>query len=356
MADTPVAFAVLGSSPLALLLAGLLADTHGKSVWLVSETHSPFRLTRGFDLSVAPITRPETWLLLSKTVPEVRKLLGSFGAKAALERVDPLLVAETDEGREALMHMRHIALAHGLATDPVREDSSGRSFRARDALLVNRTLLAAPVGKWLERVGVRRLAADTATIELRRDGARITAGDTVLEVEQVIAADDGAILAHLDASDRERLWRLEATTTILTEPMRALPAPLTLVVDRGIVVLQRKGGAVQAVTGGDAEGLSRLATRLGGSGKARRAGQTSFAALVPRDSAPLIGAGKSLKAGVVSGFGPVAAFMAPAIARYFAGAATPEELAFFAAREVGRETERASASDYPGAISLGSAA
>lgn len=355
MADGPLDFAVLGSNPLALLLAGLLASVHGKSVVLISEAHSTFRLTRGFDLSVAPITRPETWAVLQRTVPEVRKLLAGFGAKAAIERIDPLLVAETAAGAEALMHLRHLLLAQGVPIERLTADGAGATYRIRDALFLRRSQLAAPAQKWLAQKGVRTIAADGAAVTFLEEGARIERGDESIAVARVIAADDNATLAHTDAQQRGALLRAETVTTILTEPMAALAAPMTLIVDRGIVLLQRKGGTVQALAGGGADAVARVGAKLSGRGRLRRAGQTGFTAIVPVDGAPLVGSPKGQKVALVSGFGPVAAFLAPAIARYFAGAATPEEQAFFAAREASSEGSRSGVADFEGSYALGSA-
>ena len=354
MADGPFDFAVLGSNPLALLLAGLLAGTHKKSVALVVETHSSFRLTRGFDLSVGAMTRPETWGLLKATVPEVRKLLATIGAKAAIERVDPLLVTETEAGAEALQHVRHILLANSVPIERLTFNGPWTTYRIQDAWLIHRSQFDAPAMKWLEKNNVHVLSADGVTVTLKKEGARIERGDTWFEVGQVIAADDNAILQHLDADERQTLLRAETATTVLTEPMKSLPAPMTLVVDRGIALRQRKGGMVQALAAGGADTVARMGSRLSSGGRVRRAGQTGFGAVVPVDGAPMVGAAKSLKASVVSGLGPAAAFLAPAIARYFAGAATTEEQPWFADREPNAE-KRATVSEYAGAIALGSA-
>lgn len=354
MADGPFDFAVLGSNSLALLLAGLLASAHKKSVALVTETHSSFRLTRGFDLSVGPMTRPETWALLKQTVPEVRKLLAGFGAKAAIDRIDPLLVSETEAGAEALQHLRYILLGNSVPIERLTSDGAAATYRIHDAYLIRRPLLAAPVAKWLAENKVHIVPADGARITLTRDSAQIEHRDTGFDVTQVIAADDNAVLAHLDPEERQKLLRADTATTVLTEPMKSLPAPMTLVVDRGLVLFQRKGGMVQALAAGGADAVARMASRLSATGRARRAGQTGFGAVVPVDGAPMVGAVKSLKASVVSGLGPSAAFLVPAVARYFAGAATLEEQSWFAAREPGAE-KRTTVSEYAGALALGSA-
>jgi hypothetical protein len=354
MADGPFDFAVLGSNPLALLLAGLLASTHKKSVALVVETHSSFRLTRGFDLSVGPMTRPETWGLLKSIVPEVRRLLATIGAKTAIDRVDPLLVSETEAGAEALQHIRHIVLANAVPIERLTYNGAWTTYRIQDAWLFRRSLFEAPAMKWLEKNKVQIVAADGVTVTLKKDGARIERGDTGFDVAQVIAADDNAILQHLDAEERQLLLRTDTATTVLTEPMKSLPAPLTLVVDRGISLLQRKGGMVQALAAGGADTVARMGSRLSAGGRVRRAGQTGFGTVVPVDGAPMVGLAKSLKASVVSGLGPSGAFLAPAIARHFASAATTEEQGWFAARAPDAE-KRITVSEYSGALALGSA-
>lgn len=353
MADGPYDFAVLGSTPLALLVAGLLATAHRKKVVLVSEAHSGFRLTRGFDLSVGPITRPETWALLKTTAPEVRKLLAGFGAKTALERVDPQMVSETAAGTEALMHVRHLLLAHGIPVERLTAQGAGTTYRVRDALFIRRALLASPAAKWLEKAGVKCLPADGTAVTLGRDGVTIARGAETFEAARAIAADDTAILDHTDPEEREKLLKVANVTTLLTEPMKALSAPLTLVVDRGLMLLQQKG-VVQALAAGGADAVARVNARLGGNGRMRLAGQTGFGMLTPADGAPIVGEMKTLRASVIAGLGPVAAFLAPAIARSFAGASTPAEQAWFAAREV-KDSPRPDVAEYAGSLTLGSA-
>ena len=70
MTEAHADFVVVGSTPLARLVAGLLASVHGKTVVFSGESQSGYRLPRGLDLSVAPITRPETWALLKAVLPE----------------------------------------------------------------------------------------------------------------------------------------------------------------------------------------------------------------------------------------------------------------------------------------------
>ena len=76
-------FLQIRRDPSSYLIAGLLPRDHGKRVVLVDERLSPFQLQRGIDLSVAPITRPETWALLRDTTPETVGVLA--GVRTGVE-------------------------------------------------------------------------------------------------------------------------------------------------------------------------------------------------------------------------------------------------------------------------------
>jgi hypothetical protein len=355
MPDAQFDFAILGSSPLALLLAGLLAQSHKKRVCLVSEAPSEFRLPRGFDLSVAPVTRRETWALLGRTVPEVRKLLASINARRSIERIDPVFSAETPGGAEALHHTRQMMSAYGHAVE--RFGKSADSFRVRDALLLHRTDLEVAVGPWLDAAGVQRFPAENAAVALHDGGATIApvTGDAV-DAAVAIAADDNAILAYAEPGERSRLVTAETVTSVLTEQVKPLASRLSLIVDRAEVLLQQRGGTVLAQAPGDGgTALPRIGARLADQGRVRRAGQASFAIVRPLDGAPLIGQAKGLKAAIVAGLGLTAPFLAPALARYFAGVAPDDETRYFAAREAGTAASRADVADFAGGQALGSA-
>ena len=129
MADDSYDYLVLGSTPLAGLLAGLLAVEHKRRVCLVGDPFSPFRLQRSIDISIAPVTRPETLLLLKRAAAETSKLVASWG-KGLISRVDPLLVAETAESIAALGHFRHLAIGLGYAVEPVADRAIAEGTRA----------------------------------------------------------------------------------------------------------------------------------------------------------------------------------------------------------------------------------
>ncbi|MDB5562412.1 MAG: hypothetical protein JWN11_1830, partial [Hyphomicrobiales bacterium] len=334
-------FAIIGDTPLAGLLAGLLSVTHKRRVCLIGSPNSAFRLARGIDLSMTPATRPETWALLKRTTPETLKLLARIGGRHSFARLDPIFVGETPAGIEALGHMRYVAMGFGFAVERLPEQQipgGAVAYHLRDAVTIVRGELERALRAWLERAEVGRLAAHEAKIRLMRNGGvKIEAKGQSIEATQCVLADDAAILEHFDPETRERLFQLQPMTAVLTEPSRPLPAPVMIYTDRGVVLSQRANhGLVAIAAAPQEEALPRIGACLAGYGPLRLAGQTQFSSLRPFDGAPIVGSAKGGKALLVAGLGPVAAFLAPALARFFAGVAGDEERTYFAAREASR--------------------
>lgn len=351
MAEPVFDFAVFGSTPLAGLVAGLLAAEHHKRVCLVGEPWSPFRLPRSYDLSVAPATRPETWELLNALSAETMKLLATLG-KGLTERLDPLTVAETPASMNALLHMRHMAAGYGYAVERVVDTAvanSGLVLRLRDVAMLVDGKAGPAIESWLGRLGVHRLTSQATRVSLRRDGtARLTAGDETLEAAQAVLADDTAILSHLDPDERDRALHQRRVTAVLSEPAKPLAAPLMNFLDRDVVLVQRgKGDGILALAGGpEDDAMARIGACIGSSRPLKRVGQASFRTLVTTDGAPLVGPAKGLRAIVIAGFGSAGAFCAPVLARHLAGAASEVEKAYLAAREPSRGNARQLVADY----------
>lgn len=342
MAAESYDFAIFGSSPLATLVAGLLASAHKRSVCLVREDPSEFRLPRGLDLSVGPITRPETWSLLSRTVPETVKLVTGFAGRGAAPRVDPLLIAESGDGADALSHMRHVAAGFGMAVERVADAglvvNTRAVMRLRDARVIMRPQFERAAPGWLEANGVRLLSSRGTAITLKRDGScRIEGAGVDSEAAQAVLADSTMIMALLDADERDRLLTIERQTTIVTEPTGPLAAPVMLFTDRGVSLHQRPNGGVSAIARGRADAAAaRIGACLAGQTRLRRAGQTTQVVVGTADGAPLLGTARGLKTLVVAGLGLPGAFLAPALARHLADVTQDAEKAWFAARDSGR--------------------
>lgn len=351
MADGAMDFAVFGSTPLAGLVAGLLAAEHGKRVCVVGARWSAFRLPRRYDLSIAPATRPETWALLHTLTGETTKLLATIG-RGLTERIDPLAVAETGASIGAISHMRHIAAGYGYTIERLADKAlteTGLVLRLRDVVMLSDSKAGPAIAAWLERLGVPRLDPDSTRVTLRRDGGtRLVTRETRLEAGRAVLADDEAIIDYLDPEARDRVLEQRWVTAVLTEPAKPLKAPLISFFDRDVVLMQRhKGGGILAFAGGtEEEAMPRIGACIGELGPLKRAGQASFKSLVTTDGAPLVGPAKGQRPVVIAGLGNVAAFFAPAVARHLVGAGSDAEKAWFAAREPSRGNARQLVADY----------
>lgn len=349
MAEGGYDFIVLGSSPLAGLIAGLLAAAHAKRVCLVGDAFSPFRLQRSIDLSIAPITRPQTLALLKPSAAEVTKLVSGWG-KGLVRRVDPLFIAETPDSMAALGHFRQLALLLGHGVEPVADKAmpEAQTLRVRDAQLLVHGALEQGLDTWLTRLDVRRLSTADTAISLRKDGvARVTNAKVTVEAEQAVLAGDDAISRYLpaDALDRS-LVRVYASATLL-EGGR-LAAPCMVYLDRGVTLLQEpRSTSLSALTVGNAEtARPRLGSALGRLGALRLAGEAVVPTIGTSDGAPFVGPARGVRATVITGLGASGAFLAPVLARHLAGKAEPHEEAWIAARGASRGNLRLNASDY----------
>jgi hypothetical protein len=354
MPQVPYDFLIVGNTPLAGLLAGLLSATLKRRVCLVGSSNSSFRLARGIDLSVAPVTRPETWSLLRKAVPETLKLLGQIDGRRSFTRLDPVFVAETPATASALAHMRHMAMEFGHAVERLPENevlTNATAYRIRDAVMIVRADLEASLPAWLERLDVGRLAVEDAKVTINdRGGALIEAKGQQVEAGHCVLADDAAILEHIDAETRDALFHMQQTTAILSGPARALPAPVMMFSDRGVVLSQRPGRGMLAIASGSPkDALPRIGSCLDGLGSIRLAGQTRFAGLMTLDGAPLVGSAPGGKATLLAGLGPIAAFLAPALARLLAGVPSEGERAYFEQRQAA--ADRSAVAEFQPALS-----
>ena len=349
MAEGAFDYVIMGSTPLAGLVAGLLQSAHGKRICLVAEPHSPFRLSRSLDISVAPLTRAETLLLLKRLSAETLKLLGTLG-KGLTERIDPLFIAELPATIAAHSHFRHQAVTLGHVVERLADKSIGPGavFRVREVHRLLTGKIEPALAAWLDRLEVRRLDAREVTIIIRRDGAvRISHAGLEVEARHAILADDAAILAHLDEDERDRSLQTVPALTLSTEPAKPLHAPLMVYADRGVTVQQRgKSGLTALVTGDAMTAHARLGASLPTQGRLRRAGEAKFRTLVTTDGAALLGAARGIKATMLAGFGPTGAFLAPAIARMIAGKASEDEKSWFASREATRGNLRQNVAEF----------
>lgn len=344
-------YAICGTTPFATLLAGVLASAHGKRVCMIGDPWSPYRLPRRLDLSVSVATRPETWALLKRESADVLKLLNSI-RRGLFERVDPIFVAETPASIDRLGHMRWTAAAHGFAAERAVDPAvttGGAICRIRDAAILVGGRAEPALEAWLDKLGVARLPATSTGVTARRDGtATISSDGRDLETAVVVLADDAAILTHQAAGDRHRLLTAVPAAAVVTEPAaKALPASFCAYLDRDLVLHQRSAKTpVSAFARGDTESvLARIGASAASAGTLRRVGQAVYRSIETADGAPLVGRTGRNKVTIIAGLGDSAAFVAPAVARWLAGAAAADDRAWFEARDVARAAHRQSVAE-----------
>ncbi|SMQ61157.1 hypothetical protein SAMN06295905_0481 [Devosia lucknowensis] len=349
MKQQPFDFAVFGATPLAQLLAGLLANVHGRKVLLVGQGQARYRLLRGIDLSVAPMTRPESWAMLAQGVPETAKLVSRIGGRGATGRVDPIMFASGKLHTEALSHIRNMAVGFGLAAETISPSLLGEGRQGiilRDAIRINRPSLESGLERWLEREGVRQVAAHKVAIAANGE-AEVVAGDQTFGATQAVLADDDAIMSWLPVRQWPTLLRRQNGTSILTTSTKPMAASLMLELDTASVLSQQAEGGIAAFGPGDMAGFStHLQTLLGRDQQVEQAGQTRFQALATTDGAPAFGRAAGIGADIVAGLGFIGAFLAPALARWIAGSASPSEARWFEARLVNRVAKGAPVDEY----------
>ena len=279
------------------------------------------------------------------------KLIGSIG-RGLYERVDPLFVAETPAQASYLGHMRWMAAGFGLAAERVVDRTitdTGSICRIRDVPMLVSGKAEPALDAWVAKAGARRALPQDTVLAPRRDGsAAITIDGRTVEAAAVVLADDAAILSLLPPGDRPRLFEIVPTTSLVTDPApKPLAAAFVHYLDRGVTLHQRGGkGAVTAIATGDTDSAdARIGASLSGQGALRRMGRASFRRIAVADGAPLLGRVGKSRWIVAAGFGDNAAFLAPAVARHLAGAASDDEGRYFAARDPARAAQRAAVAE-----------
>ena len=303
--------AIVGTSLLSGLLAGILARDYGRKLVRIGRQRSAQRLPRSVDLALPLATRPETWGMLRRAAAETRTLLGSMGTPEAATSSEVELLADLPQSTAALDHLAHMALGHG---HQLRRTPGGWALRrvaGIDAGAVERRLR-----DWLTAAGVSLV-----------DNGPVDAATTVL-------ADDDAVFDYLAETDRPALLVPQSMTSTLLV-CRPQSASIRHFVDRGVTLLARSGGTTLAVARGELEVEARIASTLPGPFPVKRLATTRFRRFASVDGAPVVG--KVGKAFVVAGLGDATPFFAPALARFIAGASEPEEKRWFATHAPGKD-------------------
>jgi hypothetical protein len=292
----------------------------------VAEPLSPQRLPRSIALALPFATRPATWRLLRESETEMLGLMASLGANDAIVAADVRIVADLPDTAAALAHVSHIARGYGL------ESRDGTFHLVRR--LVREVSLAEST--------VRTVHPDTVELSFGKSGAaELMLNSEPLEIGEIVLADDGAILDRLPEPQRPAPLISVPMTGTLTAPAKRLAAQFVRYSDRGVMLSQRPDGSILALVSGAADVEARLASCLSGPFPLRRSATSRFRRLATSDGAPLIGRLKPSRLFIAAGLGDAGAFLAPPLARFLAGAPSPEEKSWFGAHDPSRSSREA---------------
>lgn len=342
-------FIIVGSTPLSAVLAGVLSKMHGASVCWAGQFRHPLRPQNGFDISVGPSTRPETWQLLRTTVPQTTKILRQIGDGKLLERVDTLLVSQAGAGAEALAHIRNIAPAYRVQAERVAiSENFGDGYRFRDVTRVFRRPLLAALPGWLEANDVTIIADQSMKFIAQRDGlTRIEVGEQKITAKSAWLCGGEALMRHGREEDINALFAAVPKTSLLMEPTRAMPSAVMQAIDTGLTVYQRDSGALDCIGCGDINTVgTATAALIAQDAPLRLAGQSQFISLESRDGGPIVGSARAGGISYLGGLGSTGMFQIPAIARVLTQTASPFEVDYFAKRSPSSALPRPNVAEF----------
>lgn len=314
--------AVVGTSPFAWLLAGLLALDHKRAVRLLGEPPDPYRLWATPALSVAPLTRPQSWALLASETRRAVRRISRIGS-GIVQRADVHMTAGSPESKVALSHIRHMMEGFGHTITPEGTASPPGAMRIGDAWSIDIARFTRTVPGWLASSAV--------------DIASFTGKADLPDTSKIVLADDWAVLSVLATREIERIARIVPHLGIETAPVVPGSRRIVLDLESGASLAQSANGSIRGVApDGDGAGLTRIAACLPPHARPRLMARTRFSRLLPRDGAPVIGPLGRTNHFAVMGLGGLDLLLAPVVARLVVDGASPAETAWAQAHGAGR--------------------
>lgn len=332
MGEAPQTIAVAGTTPFALVLAGLLAADHGRKVYVVGDMPSAHDVPPPPSFSIAPATRPETLHLALTHGPDTLRRIAKV-APEAVERTDLMVRATTAYHATALSHFRHLAVGFGQVVE--REefgDGEGTILRIRDVTRLSPGAFAGYVREWAGRIGIEWIE-DSGALSVRRNGAALLGGEPV---DRLVLADDAAIVALLETGAVERIGRVRDHFAYITERGHGVADPAVSLPHGTFLDPQRDGTLAIHADNWDGLADARIAAALQGL-TARKAARRSYGYLRTHDGAPVVGVPARGRAYIAAGLGALDVALAPVIARHIVGAAHGFEAEWCGQRAPGRE-------------------
>ncbi|SDG36478.1 hypothetical protein [Pelagibacterium luteolum] len=339
--------AVVGSTPFAWLLAGLLAADHSRAIVLVSAPHDSHRLSLPPSLSVAPITRPETWARLTEIAAPAARRLSRIAPRLA-RRTDVIFGARSPAARNALSHMRHLMAGFGHAVEPAHAIPDSSAIRVRDAWAFDGDAFKGAAAPWLAAANVA-IVNSASGLKVRRDGS---ASFGATNFDLVVLADDQSIVDRLSAEDVAGFASMANAIGIHTSPVPPMSNAVTIDLDSGATMLRDTTGKLIATAyDEDEKGLDRIRASMPRTIAPRLAAKTRFKCLHTHDGAPVIGTPRRSRMFIIAGLGALDLVFAPMLARLIAGDASGVEAEWAAAHAADLRQPRVEVAEYvPGRL------
>lgn len=330
MAEHAYDVAVIGSGALACLVGGLLVSGPARSTVLVTTPPAAFRLPRSLSLGLSPMTRPDRARASLAARTETLALAADLG-KGALLAEDVSFLARNSADLDGLGHFRHLMRSFGETVEPLLARGSDQPIgvRVRNLAVGAPTRFDMAASDWADRAGVRRLDARETAVALKRDGScRLTYAGITTEAAQAVLLSDEAILALAAPDSLDKVLEIvPQEAALLSAPGLRLRSPVQVDLATGLTLFGHRGTFL-ALTDGRVrleQALSQAMPDAAGVGILSHA---RFDALVSRDGAPYFGHLKNSRTLLAVALGPMAAFLAPMVARWVAGTLTEVETAF----------------------------
>ncbi len=337
-----VEFAIIGTNALGVLLATSLAKLHRRKAAFIGEFSNPLFPRRGLDISVNMLTREKNWRLIKENLPLLRDLLKDFGAISPLKRIDPIFIAQKENGAKIISYMQNIAPFYGFACEklPLREKIL-KSVKFRDALMIESDYFFAGANDWLSKNNV--LAINSNNIELKRSargGTKITTPEQSIIAKKIIIIDE-MVQKFMPKSEIANYFFALKTYSTMLESAEDLENNYIINVDNGTILWQNGDSGIGAIAYGKQGGaFENICGYFGNKDKLKMAGKAQFTSLFSRDGAGIFGAVGGSKISYIAGFGINGAFLAPSMAKFLVGKANRFENEYFLAHKPQKNKQR----------------
>lgn len=343
-------FLIAGSTPMAMLLAHFLRRSHKCEVGLLADDPHPLRVSRGFDVSVSPLTRPESWELLKRCTSEVKRAISGWD-RALLEATDVAMTGHGEAAKTALGHIRHMSAAFGVLSEPLTGETvvrHGGGFVVRGATRLKRRHFSSQARNVLEKFGADWLPLANCQMEWGSGRVRLDVDGETIEAENVILCDAELAAQISPAVALPSELQMTEHCGLLTEPGAKPGWQCLLDIANEGLACSHADGRTEAWVRGDRSRAERwLAGVLEHGSQTRLSGYVAKRSVASVDGAPIVARMGRSSIYAALNFGMSEVFFTPALARYFAGHAHEFERAYFEPR--GSGNKRGAVSEFTSA-------